>query len=104
MMARKKGPPAGLKQTVQLKVRLREFLRSRLERAAARNGRSMNSEIVERLNRSFHTDADASNMIAEAIIDSYPAVADRIEEIYEEVRAAEETDWEYRRGKQDEST
>jgi Arc-like DNA binding domain len=102
-MAKKKRPPAALKQTVQLKVRLREFLRLRLERAAARNGRSMNSEIVDRLSRSFHMDADASNMIAEAIIDSYPDVADRIEEIFGEARAAEETYWEYHRPKEDES-
>jgi hypothetical protein len=34
---------------VQLKLRFSEALRRRLERVAARNGRSMNTEIVHRL-------------------------------------------------------
>lgn len=38
---------------VQLKVRLREDLRARLERAASKNHESLNREIVERLERSF---------------------------------------------------
>jgi len=38
---------------VQLKLRFSESLRRRLERAAARNNRSMNTEIIHRLERSF---------------------------------------------------
>jgi hypothetical protein len=40
-------------KTVQLKLRFAESLRRRLEREAVRNKRSMNSEIVSRLERSF---------------------------------------------------
>lgn len=38
---------------VNLKLRLTEFLRARLERAARKNNRSLNSEILARLNESF---------------------------------------------------
>ncbi len=38
---------------VQLKVRMREPLRARIDDAAQRRGVSMNAEIVERLERSF---------------------------------------------------
>ena len=38
---------------VQLKLRFNERLRRRLERAASQNARSMNAEIVERLEQSF---------------------------------------------------
>jgi Arc-like DNA binding domain len=38
---------------VQLKLRFSEALRRRLERAAARNNRSMNTEIIHRLGQSF---------------------------------------------------
>src|SRR4051794_35884878 len=40
-------------ETVQLKVRLKEPDRAALERAAAERGVSMNTEIVDRLRRSF---------------------------------------------------
>jgi uncharacterized membrane protein len=72
--------------TVQLKVRLPESLRRWLERDAARNQRSMNSEIVDRLRRSFQSDEDKTTLIARAIIDTYPGIADRIEEIFVEDR------------------
>lgn len=75
-----------LDATVQLKVRLPELLRRRLERDAARNQRSMNSEIVDRLLRSSQVDDDKTTLIANAIIDTYPDIADRIEEIFEEAR------------------
>jgi hypothetical protein len=39
--------------TVQLKLRFSEALRRRLEREAARNNRSMNTEIIHRLEESF---------------------------------------------------
>src|SRR4051812_810016 len=40
-------------ETAQLKLRFPESLRRRLEREAGRNKKSMNSEIVSRLERSF---------------------------------------------------
>jgi hypothetical protein len=42
---------------VQLKLRFSEALRRRLERAAARNNRSMNTEIIHRLQGSFAFEA-----------------------------------------------
>jgi hypothetical protein len=42
--------------TVQLKLRFPERLRRQLEREAAKNERSMNAEIVERLKQSFRRD------------------------------------------------
>lgn len=42
--------------TVQLKLRFPEALRRQLERAARANDHSMNSEIIHRLERSFHSD------------------------------------------------
>jgi Arc-like DNA binding domain len=83
-MARKRR--RALDATVQLKVRLPEPLRRWLEREAARNQRSMNSEIVDRLLRSSQVDDDKTTLIAKAIIDTYPGIADRIEEIFEEAR------------------
>jgi hypothetical protein len=41
---------------VQLKLRFEEKLRRRLERAAEQNKRSMNAEIIHRLEQSFETD------------------------------------------------
>src|SRR5437764_217881 len=46
-MARKPMDP------VQLKLRFSEKLRARIEAAALKNGQSMNSEIVQRLEQSF---------------------------------------------------
>jgi hypothetical protein len=43
-----------LTDTVQLKLRFDEKLRRRLEREAAQNARSMNAEIIQRLEQSFH--------------------------------------------------
>ncbi len=42
--------------TVKLQLRLDEALRRQLERAARANDHSMNSEIIHRLERSFHSD------------------------------------------------
>jgi Arc-like DNA binding domain len=44
----------------ELKLRLGEKLRRRIERAAARNKRSMNTEILDRLEDSF-VDEDATS-------------------------------------------
>lgn len=42
--------------TVDLKVRMKEPLRQRLEKAALRRGISMNAEAVERLEQSFKSE------------------------------------------------
>ena len=87
-MARKRrraGAP-GANEVVQIGVRLEEQLRRRLERVASQRGQSMNAEIVERLRRSFQGDEDKTTLIAEAIIDAYPDIANRIEEIFVEAR------------------
>jgi hypothetical protein len=49
-MARKPTDP------VQLKLRFQEGLRRRLDREARRNGRSLNSEIIHRLQRTLAID------------------------------------------------
>jgi hypothetical protein len=51
--------------TVKLQLRLPEALRRRLERLAARNERSMNAEIIHRLQRTFAIDDStaATNML-----------------------------------------
>jgi len=73
-------------EVIQIGVRLEEGLRRRLERVASQRGQSMNAEIVERLQRSFQNDEDKTTLIARAIIDTYPDIADRIEEIFAEDR------------------
>jgi Arc-like DNA binding domain len=68
-MARKQS------DTVQLKLRFPEKLRLRIETAAARNQRSMNLEIVHRLEQSFEkNDRDAeiravAEQTATAVVD-----------------------------------
>src|SRR5215467_11233776 len=79
-------------EIVQIGVRLEEKLRRRLERAASQRGQSMNAEIIERLKRSFQGDEDKISLIARAIIDTYPDIANRIEEL-----SAEATSWRDRR-------
>ena len=71
---------------VQIGVRLEERLRRRLERAASQSGQSMNAEIVERLRRSFQSDEDKISLIARAIVDTYPDIANRIGELFAEAR------------------
>jgi Arc-like DNA binding dprotein len=48
--------------TVDIGLRTKEALRARLEKAAHRSGRSMNAEIVERLEQSFSREAEASRL------------------------------------------
>jgi hypothetical protein len=59
-----------LTDTVQLKVRLSEALRRQMEDAAARNGRSMNAEIVARLQNSVQRHQDAVTELANVVLDS----------------------------------
>jgi hypothetical protein len=80
---RKRPPPLDFnvgawEKKVQLKVRLPDRLRYRLERAAARTGVSMNSEIVNRLHRSFRGDEDSATLLAKAFVDQHFDVAERI--------------------------
>ena len=85
-MARKRKHSTAPNDIIQIGVRLEEQLRRRLERVASQRGQSMNAEIVERLRRSFQGDEDKTTLIAGAIIDTYPDIADRIEEIFVEDR------------------
>jgi hypothetical protein len=61
-----------LTDTVQLKVRLSEVLRRQMEDAAARNRRSMNAEIVVRLQLSLQKSHDAITELAKMLLDSVP--------------------------------
>lgn len=49
-------PPRKRTATVELKVRMKEPLRAKIEKAAKRRGVSMNAEAVDRLERSFSRD------------------------------------------------
>jgi predicted HicB family RNase H-like nuclease len=51
---------------VQLKLRMMEALRSQLARAAKQSRRSINSEIIHRLERTFLEDAGAAGAAAGA--------------------------------------
>jgi Arc-like DNA binding domain len=86
VVARKRRHSGAPNEVVQIGVRLEERLRRRLERVASQRGQSMNAEIVERLERSFQSDEDKTTLIARAIIDTYPDIADRIEEVFAEMR------------------
>lgn len=57
----------------QAMIRLPEGMRGKLKEAADQNGRSMNAEIVERLERSFR----ASLNVPEALLDRIRTYADR---------------------------
>jgi hypothetical protein len=70
--------------TVQLKLRFPEKLRLRIEGAAERNQRSMNSEIVHRLEQSFEkgdrlADLEAiAQRAATAVVDKFEIVGSAI--------------------------
>ena len=85
-MARKRRHAVAPNEVIQIGVRLEEGLRRRLERVASQRGQSMNAEIVDRLRRSFQSDEDKTTLIARAIIDTYPDIADRLDEIFAEDR------------------
>ena len=67
--------------TVHLKLRFSEKLRLRIEVAADRNQRSMNSEIVHRLEQSFEKDDRMADIKATAMatatlmVEKFPIVA-----------------------------
>jgi hypothetical protein len=62
-------------ETVQLKLRFTERLRARIAHAAGKSGRSMNAEIVHRIEQSFMR--DEKSMLADGVIRS--AMMDVIE-------------------------
>jgi hypothetical protein len=64
--------------TVQLKLRFPERLRLRIESAADRNQRSMNAEIIHRLEQSFQKDDQAAlvEATATAVVDKLLIVSD----------------------------
>ena len=72
MVRRRSGTSvARMHQLAQLKIRLPEWLRLRMEKAAADAGRSMNAEIVRRLTESVQGDSrrnDRAFIAAEAIL------------------------------------
>src|SRR5262245_31799938 len=86
-MARKHSRPVN--EVVQIGVRMDEGLRRRIERVASQRGQSMNAEIVERLRRSFRSDEDKTDLLARAIIETYPDIADRMDEIFHEARISD---------------
>ncbi len=55
--------------TVQLKVRMKEALRARIEKAAKAGSVSMNAEILERLERSFETENQYGGPLATVLVD-----------------------------------
>src|SRR5258708_4810701 len=78
LMARRRGHY----DVVQLKLRLEEYIRRRLEHSAKKNSRSLNSEIVHRLRQSLRDAEDDTDATAKAVMDSLdPKVLDRIIEM-----------------------
>lgn len=60
--------PRPLDDTVQLKLRFSEALRRQLEHEAARHGRSMNAEIIKRLETSFMASEQIPRLVADALL------------------------------------
>jgi hypothetical protein len=75
--------------TVKLNLRFPEALRRRLEREARAQNRSLNTEIVERLYRSFEQSRDRINLIAEALLSELDhKIINRMLELIDENQAA----------------
>ena len=86
MVRRRSGTSvARMHQLAQLKIRLPEWLRLRMEKAAADAGRSMNAEIVRRLTESVQGDSrrnDRAFIAAEAILSGVDKeIAKKMEEM-----------------------
>jgi hypothetical protein len=78
----------------QLKLRMPEVLRGHLERVAARNGQSMNAEILQRLQNSFRAEAmqekDITARMAETLLEGLDDdIVGQMVEIYQQDRADE---------------
>jgi Arc-like DNA binding domain len=82
--------------TVQLKLRFSETLRRKLERAAARNNRSMNTEIIHRLEESFALAAAERAGAAAARHDlensSDTEIGEKLDKIFALLQAAQSKD------------
>jgi Arc-like DNA binding dprotein len=80
------GMARKLTDEVQLKLRFPEALRRPLAREARRNKRSMNAEIVARLNQSLLSQgADLTTAVAEALVAGMnPEIVRKIVEIMQE--------------------
>jgi Arc-like DNA binding domain len=76
--------------TIKLNLRFPEALRRQLKREADAEGRSLNTEIVERLYRSLRQDNKQTDIIAEYLFSvlQEEGVLDRILELVDEDRAA----------------
>jgi hypothetical protein len=89
-MARKRT----LSDEVQLKLRFTEALRRRLAREARRRRRSLNAEIIERLNQSLLTQSDdLTTDVAKALFAGLdPSIVGKLVELAMEREAAMERD------------
>jgi hypothetical protein len=87
-----------LSETVQLKLRFSEALRRKLEEAAASNQRSLNAEIINRLEASFISPDRLPRLIADALLkglhpDIEDAIRDIVIEAYRSDEALSSYDW-----------
>ena len=87
-----------LNETVQLKLRFSEALRQMLEREAAFNHRSLNAEIIKRLEASFISPDRLPRLIADALLkglhpDIEDAIRDKVIEDYRSDEAMSGYDW-----------
>jgi Arc-like DNA binding dprotein len=85
-------------ETVQLKLRFSEALRRQLEEAAASNQRSLNAEIIKRLEGSFLSPDRLPRLVADALLngldpDVITAMSETIIEDWQSDRAASLYDW-----------
>jgi hypothetical protein len=87
-----------LNKTVQLKLRFSEALRQKLAREADINHRSLNAEIIKRLEVSFISPDRLPRIIADALLEGlHPdiegAIRDKVIEDYRSDEAASNYDW-----------
>ena len=87
-----------LNETVQLKLRFSEALRRKLEAEALFNRRSLNTEIISRLETSFISPDRLPRLVAEALLKGLPpeiedAIGDIIIEAYRSDQALSTYDW-----------
>jgi Arc-like DNA binding domain len=87
-----------LNETVQLKLRFSEALRRKLEEAAASNQRSLNAEIIKRLEGSFLSPDRIPRLVADALLegldpDVITAMSETIIEDWQSDQATSLYDW-----------
>jgi hypothetical protein len=80
-----------LHETVQLKLRFSEALRRKLAEAAVGNERSLNAEIVSRLEKSFLESVRVSRLVADALLKGLDddVISEMTETIIEDWQSAE---------------